>query len=588
MPAMCSESATTTLVQRFRDVCARQGGHVAVSCSDQQITYAELDAAAARVAGGLQRKGIRRGDIVGICMARGVEMIVAMLGVVKAGGVYLPLDVRYPAARIAETLEDAGAVLVIRSIESFNADPEECPEVDADDAAYVIYTSGSTGRPKGVVVTQANVCRLITSTEPWFHFSPVDVWTMFHSFAFDFSVWEIWGCLLTGGHLIIVPYETSRDPLSLRDLLVRERVTVLNQTPSAFALLDAVDADAPMGGLSLRVVIFGGEALSGTQLRSWLMRHGEEHPQLVNMYGITETTVHVTYRRMTLVDAKEGESLLGIAIPDMSVLLLDEVGAEASEGEICVGGAGVARGYLRRPELTAERFLETEKYGRVYRSGDMGRRRADGELVYCGRRDGQVKVNGFRIETGEVEAGLLACEAVTQACVLVQNARLTAYFVATSTLLPAALSAELGKILPAHMMPSRYVQVAAMPLNNNGKVDREVLAVTRMEQVHLSGDATEQAVGAIWTQVLGNGVTVDDNFFDVGGTSLLMVQVRDALQTQFGRHIPVTWMFECTTVKAMANRLDDKATIPLTNGNAERQRAAFARAKAMKAAGSVA
>ncbi len=569
-----------TLGEGFAAVVARAGERVAVTCGDERVTYAELSARAARVAGGLRAAGVRRGDVVAICMERSIEMIVAMLGVVKAGGIYLPIDARYPEARVAETVANAGAVLLLRELVDGAAG--EDVEVEPEDAAYVIYTSGSTGKPKGVVVTQGNVMRLVSATEPWFEFGESDVWTMFHSFAFDFSVWEIWGCLLTGGRLVVVPFQVSRAPEEFRELLVREGVTVLNQTPSAFALLDRVDADGAIGDLKLRVVVFGGEALAGAQLRGWFARHGDQKPAMVNMYGITETTVHVTYRRMLRADERERESLLGVAIPDMSILLLDEQGEEVLEGEICVAGAGVARGYLNRAELTAQKFVETTRFGRVYRSGDIGRRRGDGELVYLGRRDGQVKVNGFRVELGEVEAGLLGCAGVSQACVCVEDGLLVGYFVGREKLAAGVLSAELGRTLPGHMMPSRYVQVQAMPLNGNGKVDRAALAEAGRVRVQVKATGMQGLVAKVWTDVLGGGFGVEDNFFDVGGSSLLLVRVRSALQTELGKVIPVTWMFECTTVKALAERLESGVKDVVVGGNGARQREAFAKAKAMR------
>ena len=371
--------------------------------------------------------------------------------------------------------------------------------VEAEAPAYVIYTSGSTGRPKGVVVSHRSVARLLKQTEPWFGFTERDVWTMFHSFAFDFSVWEIWGCLLSGGRLVVVPFAVSRSPEEFYALLVKERVTVLNQTPSAFALLSAAD-ERLQATLRLRMVIFGGEALALGSLRGWIARHGDAAPRLVNMYGITETTVHVTYRRIFAADANERESLIGEAIPGMQVHLLDEQlrpVADGEAGEICVGGSGVALGYLKRPELTAERFV-AGPFGaagaRMYCSGDLARRRADGELVYLGRRDCQVKINGFRIELGEVEAALALHPAVRQACVIAADGpRLIAYYTTEVAQLSAAeLSEFLAARLPAHMMPSRYKQWERFELNANGKMDRAALAQAASPDLTQAAAATHR------------------------------------------------------------------------------------------------
>jgi amino acid adenylation domain-containing protein/FkbM family methyltransferase len=312
--------------------------------------------------------------------------------------------------------------------------------VTSDAPAYVIYTSGSTGRPKGVVVTHGNVARLFEQTDGWFGFGPADVWTLFHSYAFDFSVWEIWGALLYGGRLVVVPYEVSRSPSAFHDLLRRERVTVLNQTPSAFRPL--IDADRHSGGeLALRWVVFGGEALDPQTLQPWFDRHGDTDPQLVNMYGITETTVHVTFRTLSQADGSSSRSMIGRAIPDLELYVLDRFGLPAPvglPGELYVGGAGVARGYLNRPALTAERFVPhpfaLQSGARLYKTGDLARRLANGDMEYLGRADHQVKIRGFRIELGEIESILNGHAAVREAVVTLRedrkgDARLVAYLV---------------------------------------------------------------------------------------------------------------------------------------------------------------
>jgi amino acid adenylation domain-containing protein len=609
-----------SLASLFAHVCERFGERTAVTLGNESIRYYDLNRASNRVAASLLAEGAGAGTIVAICMERSIDMVVAMLGVVKTGAAYLPIDPSYPAQRIAETLEDAAPVAIIasRSVESrlFEAEVTclaiedlqrrgdavaASVHVDADAPAYVIYTSGSTGRPKGVVVSHRNVTRLLSETEHWFHFTHRDVWTMFHSFAFDFSVWEIWGCLLTGGRLVIVPFAVSRSPEDFHSLLATEQVTVLSQTPSAFMLLD--DVDAPAGGnLSLRVLVFGGEALSLGSLRGWIARRGDNAPQLVNMYGITETTVHVTYRRILAEDVDDCESLIGEPIPDMQIYLLDEQlrpVANGDEGEICIGGGGVTLGYLNRPELTAERFCADPAGAdgaRLYRSGDLARRREDGELVYLGRRDFQVKINGFRIELGEVEAALAQHPAVRQACVVAADgARLVAYLrtLDGAPLQTQELSAFLSMSLPAHMMPSLYRNVDEFPLNANGKVDRKGLrdAATNSHvrnEITLGGTSPmEQTVADVWSIVLGaDEIAREDNFFDVGGTSLLLIAVRTGLQERLNREIPITWMFECTTIRSLARRLSEPSTTTSDNDkvteNARRQRDAFAKARAAR------
>ena len=619
-----------SLTDRFADVCHKFGDRPAVTLDGRSITYEELNRTSNRIAAALIEHGAHPGTIVAICLERSIEMIATMLAVAKTGAAYLPIDPGYPTARIAETVSDATPIalvtteglaerlhhihvklLYVADLSQHTPVALDSVAISGDDAAYVIYTSGSTGRAKGVVVSHHNVTRLLTQTQHWFQFTQHDVWTMFHSFAFDFSVWEIWGCLLTGGRLVIVPFGISRSPEEFHQLLVEERVTVLNQTPSAFVLMDQVDAKVPLARLSLRLVIFGGEALAPASLRAWFRRHGDQQPQMVNMYGITETTVHVTYRRILAVDAeRERESVIGEPIPDLKLYLLDanlQPVRDGQEGEICVGGDGVARGYLKRAALTAERFCDDpfgEKGSKLYRSGDLARRREDGELVYLGRRDSQVKVNGFRIELGEIETTIVTHPAVVQACVIAHSEsggspRLAAYYVAQFGMEPSTreMSEFLATRLPAQMMPAFYQRLAIFPLTPNGKVDRTALPTPRTGTIlpdrrSLAAATTmEDLVASIWRVVLkAKAVSLDDNFFDVGGTSLLLIAVRTGIQEQLDRQIPVTWMFEYTTIRALAKQLSEPVGEHIANAKApqliqsriEKQRMAFARVRAAR------
>jgi amino acid adenylation domain-containing protein len=455
--------------ERFARVAARHAQATALRFDGRTMTYAELDARAEAAAGRLRDLGVGPDVLVGLWMERSFELVVGILAILKAGGAYVPLDPAYPRDRVTYMLEDSRVGVIVTTAELAASLPEtsavvvvlspasrqvaslveEIPRCAREDggagagpgsAAYVIYTSGSTGRPKGVVVTHANVVRLMDATDHWFGFNDADVWTLFHSYAFDFSVWELWGALFYGGTLVIVPHAVSRSPEEFYNLLCDERVTVLNQTPSAFRQLIAAEvAGGREGEIALRYVVFGGEALDLASLEPWLDRHGDDFPQLINMYGITETTVHVTYRRIRLGDVKRRlGSVIGVSIPDLQTFLLDEtlqpvpVGAV---GEIFVGGAGVARGYLHRPELTAQRMIPNPfGAGRLYRTGDLARQRPSGELEFHGRADEQVKVRGFRIELPEIEAVLAEHPSVGQAVVAVRedrpgDQRLVAYIV---------------------------------------------------------------------------------------------------------------------------------------------------------------
>ena len=398
---------------------------------DIYLTYGELNDRANSLSLHLRDLGVGPEVRVGILVHRSWEMVACILAVLKAGGVYVPFDPDYPPDRVSYMMTDSQVrVLLTQStftasmasitgvtvIEIDRADlftekaSDPILKIDPDNAAYIIYTSGSTGKPKGVVVTHRNAVRLMLATEDWFHFNAGDLWTLFHSIAFDFSVWELWGAFFYGGRLLIVPYLTSRSPEDFYNLLCDRGVTVLNQTPSAFRQL--MQAEALLGregDLTLRYVIFGGEALELSSLEAWFDRHPDDFPLLVNMYGITETTVHVTYRPIRFGDVKKRlNSVIGVSIPDLSLYLLDDCGQQVPlgvVGEIYVGGGGVTRGYLNRPGLTAERMVANPFDGdRLYKTGDLARYLANGELEYIGRKDFQVKIRGFRIELGEITA----------------------------------------------------------------------------------------------------------------------------------------------------------------------------------------
>jgi amino acid adenylation domain-containing protein len=581
----------------FAARAARTPEAPAVSCEGRTVRYGELDAWSRRLAARLRRAGVAPGDRVGLAAARSADLVAAMLAILRAGAAYVPLDPAYPADRLAFMAADAGVRVVLahpgvdvpegaRTVLLDDAADEAAegadPPLDPRAAAYVIYTSGSTGRPKGVEVPHANVVRLFAGAAPWFRFGADDVWTLFHSCAFDFSVWEVWGALLHGGRVAVVPLEVSRSPEEMYALLEREGVTVLSQTPSAFRALLRVDEEAAARGaaraLALREVVFGGEALDPAVLAGWMARRGDRRPRLVNMYGITETTVVDTVRPLARGDAAGGASPIGVPMAEGSAHVLDPAGEPQPAGvpgELYVGGGKVARGYLGRPALTAQRFVpdpfSREPGARLYRSGDRVRRLPSGELEYLGRIDQQVKVRGFRIEPGEIEAVLRAHPALRDAVVLARphgpegEPRLVAWVVAPAAA-PGELPAELREWtrarLPGYMVPSAVVPLAGLPLTRNGKVDARALpdppeSAPGAAEHREPRTPTERALAAAWAEVLGvERVGLDDDFFDRGGHSLQAARLVSRLRAAVGVELPVRALFEARTLEAVAARAD--------------------------------
>ncbi|MCX4676100.1 amino acid adenylation domain-containing protein [Streptomyces sp. NBC_01433] len=599
---------------------------VAVSFEGSRLSYGELDHRADRLAHALRRLGVADGDRIGVCLERSAELIVTLLAVLKAGATYVPMDPAYPRDRLSYTAADAelgtvvadfadfpggdsngddrggdggdGGVRVIGTAALAELAPEACdgPPPSAtgpQDPAYVIYTSGSTGRPKGVVIPHVNVLGLMAATTDDFGLGADDIWTLFHSSAFDFSVWEIWGCLLTGGRLVVVPYWVSRSPEEFHRLLVQERVSVLSQTPSAFAHLLDVERDGAEP-VPVRLVVLGGEGLEPRMLLPWFDRHPETVCRVVNMYGITETTVHVTAQTVTRAEALTGSKSVGHALPGWWVRVADRDGRPLPfgvAGEIQVGGAGLAAHYLNRPDLTGQRFLRDPRTGeRLYRSGDKGRLLPDGRLEHLGRLDNQVKLRGFRIELDEIRAVLLDDPLVGAAVVVLNRtdpedratARLDA-FVVLEGVDTEAVRQRAARYLPEYMVPSTVTALDRMPLTTNGKLDAAGLprpaAVARPARPDTgssapapapvtvgvpdtadgAGDtspaAPEDALTAalldVWQEVLGVPVGPDDNFFDLGGNSLLAMRVGAALRRRGGPTVSMRDLYTFPTIRRL-------------------------------------
>ncbi|MBG4710113.1 pyoverdine non-ribosomal peptide synthetase PvdD, partial [Pseudomonas aeruginosa] len=612
-PAQREYVVQGTLQQRFEEQARQRPQAVALILDEQRLSYGELNARANRLAHCLIARGVGADVPVGLALERSLDMLVGLLAILKAGGAYLPLDPAAPEERLAHILDDSGVRLLLTQghllerlprqagvevlaidglVLDGYAESDPLPTLSADNLAYVIYTSGSTGKPKGTLLTHRNALRLFSATEAWFGFDERDVWTLFHSYAFDFSVWEIFGALLYGGRLVIVPQWVSRSPEDFYRLLCREGVTVLNQTPSAFKQLMAVACSADMATQqpALRYVIFGGEALDLQSLRPWFQRFGDRQPQLVNMYGITETTVHVTYRPVSEADLEGGlVSPIGGTIPDLSWYILDRdlnPVPRGAVGELYIGRAGLARGYLRRPGLSATRFVPNPFPGgageRLYRTGDLARFQADGNIEYIGRIDHQVKVRGFRIELGEIEAALAGLAGVRDAVVLahdgVGGTQLVGYVVADSAedaeRLRESLRESLKRHLPDYMVPAHLMLLERMPLTVNGKLDRQALpqpdASLSQQAYRAPGSELEQRIAAIWSEILGvERVGLDDNFFELGGHSLLATRVISRVRQEQQLDASLKALFERPVLEAFAQGLerttDAVSTIPLAD-----------------------
>ncbi|MGR4879945.1 amino acid adenylation domain-containing protein [Streptomyces sp. LARHCF249] len=586
---------------------------VAVSASGRSLTYRELDEAANRLAHHLISLGAGPGGTVGLAAGRGIDLVTGLLGIMKSGAAYVPLDPAYPAERLAFMLRDSGAGILVgdgsgptgaaaegvtvvdlhRDRAALAQRPASAPEVavSGEDLAYVIYTSGSTGRPKGVAVEHRSVLNLLENARPAYGFGERDVWSAFHSYAFDVSVWEMWGCLSSGGRLVLVDRDWAQRPEAAWALLREEGVTVLCQTPSMFrALVESAAAAGSPDLPDLRWVILAGEALEPKHLSTWFDRFAAGPARLVNMYGPTEATVYVTRQEITARDVADGGPMaVGRPLPGYRVLLVDPAGRPVPvgvTGELYIAGAGLARGYLGRPELTAERFPAHPLGGaagpgeRVYRSGDLARWRADGALVYLGRTDGQVKIRGFRIETGEIEAALVTHPRIADAAVTAHadgdRTFLVGHVVAPgwSEPDPAELRAHLLTSLPEFMVPAVFLRLDELPLTPSGKVDRGALPapqgrVAGGDAYEAPRTATEEVLVQIWQELLGvEPVGVHDDFFASGGDSLLAVRMASRINAAFLTALSPRTLFDRPTVAQTAHEIEDRILAELETGDA--------------------
>ncbi|MBH1938650.1 amino acid adenylation domain-containing protein [Streptomyces sp. AV19] len=606
-----THSAPTTLGALFDAAAHRDPAATAVTqCGldgrTRSLTYGELADAKNQLASALRAAGVAPGQRVAVAVPRSLEQVVALVATVTAGGAYVPLDLAYPDERLEYILADAApqAVLVDREQrDRFTGllarvgvparvlvqgdEPQRdttvpAPATGRHDPAYVIYTSGSTGRPKGVVVPHSSVVTLLANTRQDMDFGPHDVWVQFHSFSFDFAVWELWGALAHGGELLVPEYALTRSPADFHRLVRERGVTVLNQTPSAFYQFAEADRHAGEPLPALRRIIFGGEALDPGRLRGWVGRHGTRSPELVNMYGITETTVHVTHRVLTDEDFGPGDdaSPIGGPIPGLVTHLLDDRLRPVPPGRvgaIYVAGDQVSLGYLGRPGLTASRFVANPFAGdgsRMYHTGDLARRTLDGELEFTGRADDQVQLKGFRIELGEVESAVRALDGVVDAAVTVADSgdHLVAHVVGR---VPGDLAGLLSAKLPVHMVPGRVLTVDALPLTVNGKLDRKALAERAAQDDNntpaaASGSALAALVGVFTEALPGSAVDGDTDFFRAGGDSIVAITVINRARA-LGLSISPRDVFLLRTPRLLAEHLGTRTAQAATPAPARRE-----------------
>lgn len=580
-------------INKLKKYAREKPDALAVISGIDSVTYGDLDFRSTRLAHQLVQLGIGPEVIVGLCLERGVDMILCILAVHKAGGAYLPLDPIYPENRLRKLITDSGAQLLVTeprlkdklsalhpAVASLN-DPSlnnegtftytSLPEATPEQLAYVIYTSGSTGSPKGVCVTRHNLESLLQSSCPKFDFKPDDVWMMAHSLSFDFSVWEIFGALWNGAPLVLPSHKDLRSTTRMVRLIVDHKVTILNQVPPAFQMLkqELMQIDK----LSLKYVIFGGDRLKPDELKDWSLTHPKV--RLVNMYGITETTVHTTFIELCKNDLESGTLSVGQSLPHLSVHILDqnmELQPPGVPGEIYVGGEGVARGYLGKPKLTEERFIadrfNPRMGARMYRSGDLGRYRKDGGIDYLGRIDNQVKIRGFRIELGEIESALCRHPEISSAAIIASEndtgGELKAFLVTHSkaNLSSSSLRSWLGEQLPEHMIPARFMAMDSMPITRNGKLDRKALENT--EFIALSSGTSyrpphnplEQQITEIWQVLLKRSpIGIDENFFDLGGDSLMAMEMIARIEKEIGTRITLRPLLEGGTIAVIASSI---------------------------------
>lgn len=585
-----------TLHEAFEASVRQYPNHNALAFGSAVLTYTELNEKANQLANYLIDLGTTKGSPVGICMERSVEVIISILAILKSGGTYVPLDPKNPSERLNLIIEDSKMkILLTENGLTIDINPENVLQKinvasdwdtviatyskenlihnsQEEEYSYILYTSGSTGRPKGVLNTHANVLRMFTAINHWYEVTPDDIFCLFHTYSFDISVWEIFGSLLYGAKLIVLSHDVSRNPDQLHQLIVDEKVTMLAQTPSAFKQLMNYDMSLETpSNFALRFINFCGEALEITSLKPWIDRYGDQCPKLINLYGITETTVYSTYREIVAKDLASHKSMIGRPFPDVEMFVLNEDLQPVPygvTGEIYLGGEGIAKHYLNLPELTAERFLNNpfpQTTGkRIYKTGDLGKLYANGDVEFIGRIDTQVKIRGFRVELGEIQSILATYPGIEDCVVTIKTSakgeqRLVAYYIVkeTNTINDIALRNFCSERLPDYMVPSVFMELEAFPLNNNRKTDIKKLPEPVIKNENSvcvpARDVTELELLKIWEDVLEvSPIGVTDDYFQLGGHSMLAVTMMSKIKDVFDKNYAISVLFEHPTIEKLA------------------------------------
>lgn len=582
-----------TIVDLFKAQVQRTPDHPAITFEGQTITYRELDQRTDQLAYVLRSHGVKDNAIVGLLIGRSMDTVISMLAILKAGGAYLPIDIDYPEERISYMIEDSGmhfllttreiragisydlAIVCIEDALEVSVPTESTAlQIEPTDLCYIIYTSGTTGLPKGVMVEHRNVVRLLHNEQFQFDFGADDVWSMFHSHGFDVSVFEMYGALLFGGRLVVVPKMVAKDTRTFRELLRKEKVSVLSQTPTAFYNLIQEETQCQDEGLDTRYVIFAGEALSPGKLKPWHAKYDDV--KLVNMFGTTETTVHATYKEVGSYEIEHDVSNVGKPIPTLSMYVLDQgqqLVPKGVIGELYIGGAGVTRGYLGKADLTKEKFIPNpfQEGDRLYRTGDLARVLDTGDIEYIGRADDQVQLRGFRIELREIAYHLDHHEKIEDAVVLTKGKEedqyLVAYYESRGEIKASELRDHLSRKLPDYMIPSHFVRFESFPLTSNGKLDKKRLPnpEIKAEPDHVApADEVQEKLVTIWSQLLNVDkelIGVNRSFFEVGGNSLKLVRLNNMINESLGWEISVADLFRYPTISSLTDAINHKADI---------------------------